>query len=213
MSDDDQDSHDKPGPDDFTCDACRGAIPSGNECWSLKADAPMSCSEWGFCLCDACHSDGIGSCMAKNPSSTRWQEAPWAHHAGPANKFGLYASRLFRCNAHDDLSVHGKSCDSAGQGPYTSMYDPGVPMHLLSCKCRCAVCNRPGHRGCEQTWRVGTCRAFGDVKFQFMVCLECVPATKLADGKFAEQWFEPHLKRGVMRTTIDHNSPCGCEFQ
>lgn len=94
------------------------------------------------------------------------------------------------------------------------------------CRCRCAVCNKPGwapsssnddssqeqRPGCENEWFVGEATlpsmSHPNVDFGFVLCPSCVPSIVMegsyndagvkVDGEFSKRWFDPHLEGTVL---------------
>lgn len=192
----------------FTCDGCRKHMLAKEECWVVKDDVPIYCGSSGFCLCLNCY-----------PSQCDIEST-----LKPPNKKGyqFMAQDIFSCPCLAHRDDMGSDSD-ATEEPYDRSnifrvahpdeVDPELSPQDEPCRCRCAVCNKPGwgsdHKnsieGCETTWYLGRARGFRHVGFLFLCCPDCVPSiikesgsqTK-ASGEFSRKWFQPHLTNAVL---------------
>lgn len=168
----------------FFCDVCDKPMTKNEDCWVLKQNAPIEYCARGFCLCDACH-----------PGSLCHVDASLAQDS-KSSGYECCANGISRCRAHDDEpSAVGTSSRFAE----------------AKCTCRCAICDKAGHRGCEREWYVGSTalppsQGWPDVaiQFRFVLCPDCVPSSvhdmgpKVA-GEFSKKWFDPHLEKSTLQ--------------
>lgn len=128
-------------------------------------------------------------------------------------------------NCHPDSLCH---VDARLQQPATDYYvcphsTKMCPIHCsvdsektkgLACTCRCAICDKFGHKGCETEWYVGKAQAFGDIwgprTISFLSCPDCVPSIvkeagsgTVVSGEFSRRWFDPHLKKSILEDAFD----------
>ena len=124
---------------------------------------------------------GFCVCDACHPGSLTHCEADVSKDSEA--DFAEEAQNIFRCGSHNK---------------------PNLVVTSL-CNCRCAVCDKPGHWGCEREWYLGQVRlytGFG-VFITFLLCPSCVPSSvhdmgSTVGGEFSRKWFDPHLTKTTL---------------
>lgn len=176
------------------CDACDKPMLRKEQCWVFENDAPIGYSAYGFCLCLNCHPGSLTTAkhsLVKEPGF-----------------YCLCAASACSCRAHGSPSRD--SDDSANDSENDNdSEDDSANDSEEECCCRCSVCDKSGHVGCETAWYIGRAfvsqdkHGYGDVEFTFLVCPECVPSTVQdglqVDGEFSKKWFDPHLTKTVLQ--------------